>query len=219
MRWLWSIVIVIAGLAGNAAEAQSFQECKQTQQETILSVLPRAEALASRAAASIGDTEIYVRWFGTYVPKYAETVRSNFKRIHRAIAGEELVFICGRERSVDCQDVYAFVYTSEHYTMTLCPDFFTMPMMTGGSPSHPDYENGTMAGTIIHEMSHFDVIAATDDICYSRTDCSAMGRRSPDEAVINADTYQYYAEDVTFAHEASGDAPVLDTQITVPPKP
>jgi len=219
MRAFWSIVVVLLGLAGGAAQAQTFQDCKLSQQETILSVLPRAEGLASRAAASVADTDIYARWFGTYVPKYAEEVRRNFKRIHRAIAGEELAFICGPARGPDCLDVYAFVYTSEHYTITLCPDFFTMPIMTGGSPTDPDYENGTMAGTIIHEMSHFDVTAGTDDICYSRSDCGAMGRRSPDDAVINADTYQYYAEDVTFAFVASQDAPVSDTGLAVPTKP
>jgi peptidyl-Lys metalloendopeptidase len=222
VRVLRALSLAIWGLfclSATTVQAQTFQDCHLTQQEIIQSVLPRAEDLASRASAAIGDTEIYTRWFGPYLPKYAENVRSNFKRIHRAIAGEELVFICGAPRSADCIDTYAFVYTSEHYTITLCPNFFDMPIMTGGSSTHPDYENGTMAGTIIHEMSHFDVTASTDDICYSRRDCSAMGRRSPDDAVINADTYQYFAEDVTFAFVASQEQPVADVPAAVPEKP
>lgn len=234
MQRLFGLILALGLFTlGGAVSAQSFDGCKTAQRETILSVVPEAEMMAARAAASIGDTSEYAHWFGAFSNKHAEDVRSRFKMIHRALERQEMHFICGAERDTDCIDTYAFVYTSEHYVVTLCPNFFDMPRMAGGSPTDPVYENGTMEGTIIHEVSHFDVVARTEDHCYSRTDCGRLGQRSPQEAIENADTYQYFAEDITFAFvaadlgvEALGepqaiDLPVANTQVQLanPPKP
>lgn len=215
MRRLWGLILALGVVCfAGGASAQIFNGCKTAQQETILSVIPEAEMMAARAAAAIGNTPEYVHWFGDYTDKYAEEVRSNFKVIHRALDLQELEFICGAERDTDCIDTYAFVYTTEHYVMTLCPNFFGMPRMAGGSPTDPEYENGTMEGTIIHEISHFDVVARTEDHCYSRSVCGDMADGSPQEAVENADTYQYFAEDITFAFVAAQtDGVVDDTQV------
>lgn len=211
MRRLWGLLLAIGvTCVAGGASAQIFDGCKTTQQETILSVIPEVQVMAARAAAAIGDTPEYEHWFGDYTDKYAEAVRSNFKFIHRALEVQELEFICGAERDTDCTETYAFVYTTEHYVMTLCPNFFTMPRMAGGSPTDPAYENGTMEGTIIHEISHFDVVARTEDHCYSRSVCGDMARGSPQEAVENADTYQYFAEDITFAFVAAQAEEVVD---------
>ena len=219
VRAFLSLCVVMFGLSATCAAAQTFRGCKGLQEATIMSVLPGAEDLAMRAGAAIGDTPEYAHWFGVYSPKYAEEVRGNFKNIHRAIAREELEFVCGSARSNDCNGIYAYVYTTEHYVVTLCPDFFDMPTMQGGSASDPDYENGTMEGTIIHEISHFEVVAGTEDFCYSRSDCGLMGPRTPEDAIANADTYQYFAEDVSFAVIANEEQPVASEFVPVPPKP
>ena len=82
--------------------------------------------------------------------------------------------------------------------MHYCRPFFSLPSVIGISPTSPLLENGTMEGTIIHEVSHFDQTAGTEDYCYSRTDCSRMAMRDPNSARRNADSLQYYAEDVLF---------------------
>ncbi len=190
---------LVLTLLGQAARAEVYVDCKAPQQEAVELILPGAEDLALYAAASVRNDEIYGRWFGTFADKYAEDVRGNLKRIHKVFAREDLTFICGADRSVDCDGVYAYVYSTEPFRVTLCPDFFEMPSIVGGSSDDPAYENGTMEGTLIHEISHFDAVGATEDHCYSRTDCSAMAEGSPQEAVENADSYQYFAEDIVFS--------------------
>lgn len=50
------------------------------------------------------------------------------------------------------------------------------------------------AGTLVHEMSHFNVIANTDDHEYGQVAARRLARKNPNKAVNNADNYEYYAE-------------------------
>lgn len=198
------LLSIFMSVIGTLASAQAFVRCSDDQQSTILQILPGASDLATRAAAAVGNTTEFTRWFGIYDERKAEAVRSNLKSIDRALRSEALRFYCGHTNEPACAEgSYAYVYTSEHYAMTLCPLFFTMPMMPGGSSKDADYEHGTMEGTIIHEMSHFDVTAGTDDLCYSRQVCQQMALNDPQSTIYNADTYQYFTEDVSFAIAAA----------------
>ncbi|HBI44476.1 MAG TPA: hypothetical protein DDY78_16735, partial [Planctomycetales bacterium] len=47
------------------------------------------------------------------------------------------------------------------------------------------------AGTVVHEHSHSD--ANTDDLTYGQTNARALATSKPDQAVRNADNYEYYA--------------------------
>ena len=197
-------VLFLAGLGalalGGAAQAQSFARCAGYQTATVQAILPGAHDLALAAAVSIGDTPEFEQWFGRFNESKAEVVRQNLKRIYQAIRDERIRFFCGHPDEPTCKEgTYAYVYRTEPYAMTLCPNFFTLPTMPGGGPTDRAYEYGTMEGTIIHEMSHFEIVANTDDICYGRTDCTRMALTEDYNAVINADTYQYFSEDVGFA--------------------
>lgn len=201
-------LIGVFGLLSGAAQAQSFARCTGYQVATVQAILPGAHDLALGAAVAVGDTSEYRHWFGVYEERRAERIRSNLKRIYKAIADENLRFFCGHENEPTCQGgTYAYVYRTEPYAMTLCPNFFTLPTMPGGAASDAAYEYGTMEGTIIHEMSHFQVVANTDDICYGRTECARVARTRPMDAAMNADTYQYYTEDVAFAVAAAAARP------------
>jgi peptidyl-Lys metalloendopeptidase len=56
--------------------------------------------------------------------------------------------------------------------------------------------NGTdsMGGTLVHETSHFDKIASTEDTEYGQSDCKKLAKKSPKEAINNADSHEYFAE-------------------------
>lgn len=198
------ILVASVGLSAGAAQAQSYARCAGYQVATVQQVLPGAHDLALNAAVAVGDTPEFRRWFGAYTPENSETVRANLKRIYKAIADERLRFYCGHRDEPACQqNTYAYVYPTEPYAMTLCPAFFTLPRMENGSPNDDAYEYGTMEGTIIHEISHFEVVAGTEDHCYGRTECSELALERDYWAIRNADTYQYYTEDVVFALEAA----------------
>ena len=50
------------------------------------------------------------------------------------------------------------------------------------------------AGTLIHEMSHFDVVAGTDDVVYGQSAARNLASTDPDLAITNADSHEYFAE-------------------------
>jgi peptidyl-Lys metalloendopeptidase len=89
--------------------------------------------------------------------------------------------------TVDCkckQSYYAYVYATQPYKIYVCRAFWSAPM------------NGTdsKAGTLVHEMSHFDVVANTDDVVYGQTGAKNLAISNPNDAIRNADSHEYFAE-------------------------
>ena len=193
------LVAFVFGCIATAAMADSFPSCTKKETTNIRTAIADAKALAVVAAANVADTPIYERWFGKYSPANAEEVRSTMKSIVRGIRTGAVTARCTRVGVGACeQETYAFVYSDQPYIVHICPKFFTLPKMSDLEPGTERSNNGTRAGTIIHEISHFDIVADTEDECYSRRECSRMASRSSGRAVINADSYQYFAEDVTY---------------------
>lgn len=52
----------------------------------------------------------------------------------------------------------------------------------------------TQAGTLVHESSHFTANGGTDDHAYGQTACKSLALSSPANAVDNADSHEYFAE-------------------------
>jgi hypothetical protein len=50
------------------------------------------------------------------------------------------------------------------------------------------------AGTLIHEMSHFTAVAGTGDKASGAAGCEFLANVDPDSAAINAESYQFFAE-------------------------
>ena len=49
-------------------------------------------------------------------------------------------------------------------------------------------------GTLIHEMSHFNAVAGTDDVVYGQSGAQNLANSDPDSAITNADSHEYFAE-------------------------
>jgi peptidyl-Lys metalloendopeptidase len=43
-------------------------------------------------------------------------------------------------------------------------------------------------------MSHFNIVASTDDHAYGQSAASQLATQNPDDAVDNADSHEYFAE-------------------------
>jgi len=56
------------------------------------------------------------------------------------------------------------------------------------------YSYNSQPGTLSHEMSHFNDIAATQDYQYGVTGCMNLAKSSPSKAVNNADSHEYLQE-------------------------
>jgi peptidyl-Lys metalloendopeptidase len=107
------------------------------------------------------------------------TVKGNFSAISDAMSNKDI--------TVDCkckQNYYAYVYPNDPYKIYVCRAFWNAPL------------NGTdsKAGTLVHEMSHFNVVAGTDDVVYGQTGARNLALSNPDDAIRNADSHEYFAE-------------------------
>lgn len=182
-----------------ASLAQENIGCNKAQVTVLEDTLRNAKELTLKAASAVGDTAEYERWFGTYSQSNAEVVRRSLKSIVGAIRSGAVTAQCHTVQDDGCQNrEYAWVYVNEPLLLHFCPSFFTLPPLEALDPGSPRSENGTREGTIVHELSHFSRVAGTDDHCYSRSECSGMARYDERRAIDNADSYQYFTEDVTY---------------------
>ena len=166
----------------------SYESCSAQQRVDILEASSVAEALIDTAISDLAGLTVneratsprYGTWFGAYTNTRFNRVVENFNAIDRALENQSLQFNC------DCSEssVFAFVFPAFPYSITLCPRFWQVN--TSGEDSK--------AGTIIHELSHFHVVASTDDHVYGHTGARSLAVINPNIAIVNADSYEYFAE-------------------------
>lgn len=123
----------------------------------------------------------YTTWFGAYTSSRYATAQSQFAAIDVAMDQNngQITINCGCSSSA-----YAYVYPGRHYQIFVCNAFWSAPM-TG---------TDSKAGTLIHEMSHFNVVAGTDDHVYGQTGAKNLAISNPTAALNNADNHEYFAE-------------------------
>ena len=142
-----------------------------------------AYVMCDESVSELGASSpaLYVTWFGKDDDARRKTVTTNYMDIRSTMQSEQLTYDL---TGIGCQSGwYAYTYHGAR-TVHLCEAFWPAPA-TG-----PD----SQAGTLVHEWSH--AVACTEDIAYGRTGCQALARSKPDEAINNADNYEYFAEDV-----------------------
>ena len=181
------------------AAAERYDGCSAPQSAVVEDALNSAKSLTLKAASAVGDTPDYRPWFGRYSVSNAEKVRFSLKSMVTAIRGGAVTVRCNQSNTQGCSaGEYAFVFANAPYLVHICPPFFDLPHLEALRPGMRRSENGTREGTIVHELSHFLRVAGTEDHCYSREVCADMASRDPRRAIDNADSYQYFTEDVTY---------------------
>jgi peptidyl-Lys metalloendopeptidase len=199
-------ILAVCFAWGGSAMAATFEHCIRPDVKVADAAIAGAVELAMRAAAAVGDTPEYVLWFGHYSASHGEEVRANLKSIHAELVAGDIKAVCLGPQEIDCKDgTYAYVIYDRPRVIHLCPSFFRMPGMEQARSGRADIEHGTREGTIIHELSHFPFIASTGDECYGRTLCANMAGRDAPRAIATADSYQYFAEDVTLTFWIASD--------------
>ena len=172
----------IEGKAGST----SFAGCSSSQQSALNTARGGATTYSSGAksyldshtSATAGPR--YSTWFGSPTTSLYNTVSDHFDAELLAFQNAAITFDCST-----CNiNAYAYVYSNQPYTIYLCSVFWTAPA-TG---------TDSKAGTLVHEMSHFTVVAGTNDNAYGQTACKKLAQKSPRKAVDNADSHEYFAE-------------------------
>jgi peptidyl-Lys metalloendopeptidase len=161
----------------------SFNACTAAQQTTLITARNQAKTYASGSQSYLGThnsgTSRYVTWFGSFDSSRYITVKTHFDSLTNAWNNAGVNFDCGCK-----QNYYAYVYPNKPYNIYLCKVFWTAPM--SGTDSK--------GGTLIHEMSHFYVVASTSDYVYGQAGAKNLAITDPAKAINNADNHEYFAE-------------------------
>jgi len=165
---------------------EAFVGCSTSQQSSITTALNSARTYSENAKGYLaaGTTGArYTTWFGSYTSARYATVSQHFVAIDDALDNKPVTVNCGCSSSS-----YAYVYSNKPYEIFVCNAFW----------SAPNTGTDSRAGTLIHEMSHFDVVAGTDDVVYGQAGAKKLALRQPTKAVKNADSHEYFAENTPF---------------------
>ena len=177
-----------------------FENCSASQQSIIDSALTSAERIANESSRALRDapvalrpsSERYVEWFGAFSSARYAQVESGMARIASATSNQTIGFDCDctNQPGVNPANTFAFVFTNDAFNMTLCDVFFRVPREGTDSQS----------GTIVHEISHFNVVASTDDFssALDQRGSRNLARSSPANAIRNANAFEYFAENTPF---------------------
>lgn len=169
---------------GGSGTNVSFVGCSASQVTDATAAVNAARAYSENAkgylvAGTVGPR--YTTWFGAYTTTRQATARENFIAIDAAMdlnAGQ-IKINCGCN-----QGYFAYVYPNSPYEIFVCNLFWSAPM-TG---------TDSKAGTLIHEMSHFDIVAGTGDFAYGQANARNLALSNPNNALRNADNHEYFAE-------------------------
>ncbi|MFL6707286.1 MAG: M35 family metallo-endopeptidase [Massilia sp.] len=168
------------GTGGGAGLA--FNRCTVDQQSQVTQALAAGSAMASDGDAymSAGKTgPRYTKWFGAVDSGRVSTIKAHFASLKDAFANKPVTVDCGCKKTY-----YAYVYPTQPYTIYVCKAFWTAPM-TG---------TDSKGGTLVHEMSHFNVVASTDDWVYGQSGAASLAVSDPSKAIDNADSHEYFGE-------------------------
>jgi peptidyl-Lys metalloendopeptidase len=171
-------VVTLAGVTGTT----TYNKCTTAQQSTLVQARAQASTYSADALAYLNANKQgsrYTTWFGVYLVSRYTTVKSHFSAISNAMATAPVTIDCSCKKKY-----YAYVYPTKPYVIYVCSVFWTAPL-TG---------TDSKAGTLIHEMSHFTVVAGTNDYVYGQTGAKALAISNPNNAINNADNHEYFAE-------------------------
>ena len=167
-----------------AAAATTYSSCSATQQTALAAAVSAASSYANASVAYLNGTPSatarYTTWFGTYTSGGWNTAKSHFASVKSAFDVQSLAFDCSCRKKT----TYAYVYANQPYKIYLCGAFWRAPV-TG---------TDSRAGTLIHEMTHFDVVAGTNDWAYGQAAAKNLAISNPTNALDNADSHEYFAE-------------------------
>lgn len=160
----------------------AFSGCTASQSSTITSAISAAKTMANSSNTYLTNGTVgtrYTKWFGAHTATRYATAKAHFASIKSALDTKPIV--------VDCsctQSYYAYVYPTQPYKIYVCNAFWSAPM--SGTDSK--------GGTLVHELSHFNVVAATDDHAYGQSAAASLAISNPTSALDNADSHEYFGE-------------------------
>lgn len=181
------VVFLEPSLFSQRARPPRFNGCSAEQQNVLVTATAAAESITAEALSTLDalapedrpSSPRYRRWFGDYSPARYAAVTENYAAVARALSGETVAYDCTCTESA-----FAYVFPNSPYDVYMCPAFFRAEL----------WGTDSQAGTIVHELSHFAVLAGTRDFRYGQQSAATLAMEDPDRAIANADSHEYFAE-------------------------
>jgi peptidyl-Lys metalloendopeptidase len=172
------------GSGGTVVNGVTYVGCSSTQINGAGTAVNSARSYSENAKGYLAGNTVgprYTTWFGAHTSTRWNLAGSHFQSIDTAMdqTGGKIKINCGCN-----QNYYAYVYPAKPYEIFVCRAFW----------SAPNTGTDSKAGTLIHEMSHFNAVAGTDDVVYGQSGAKSLAISNPDQALNNADSHEYFAE-------------------------
>ncbi len=161
--------------------------CNATQTTSLPPAVSGANGYAANSYGYLnaGTVETrYTTWFGVFDATRYSTVRTHFLNIKNLLVADTFSISCSGSRCSSNTFAYVFPTDTATHTIYVCNQFWLAS--TTGTDSK--------ARTLIHEISHFNDVAGTNDFVYGQTNAMALAINNPNNAVNNADNHEYFAE-------------------------
>ena len=198
-------------------ERARFTGCSSSQQSALKTAAAYANKYAASALAylqqhaSSPPTPRYKTWFGAYTPAHHALVQTHFARI-AAHNYTSFAYDC---RTCADPGTFAMVDPGEPGTVYLCGAFWDAPTTGTDSQagtlihevrpslssrlrffgsSRSTLRSGADGQVDSTQASHFTANGGTDDYVYGQDGAESLARSDPGEAVMNADSHEYFAE-------------------------
>jgi peptidyl-Lys metalloendopeptidase len=157
--------------------------CSESQDSQLEQALAGAAQYTSNALSWLSENpsgeDDYETWFGTFDSTRFDHVNSTFSAMDSEFSNDTVTFDCTCD-----EPAYAFVNPDEPYNIHICLAFWDAP----------DEGYDSMAGTLVHESSHFTVNGSSDDHVYGIDEGKELAESDPEKAVTNADNLEHFAE-------------------------
>jgi hypothetical protein len=132
---------------------------------------------------------LYQTWYGAFDQGRYDEVKGDYANIANAIVNDEITY----DLSGDGCDPGDYAYTYKNTRKVwLCSSFWTASQIGIDSKF----------GTLIHELSH--AVCETDDNAYGQTACKNLATSDPVKAINNADSHEYFAENLALSTYGKG---------------
>ena len=130
-------------------------------------------------AAWDNDTQAdFFKFFGTKDDEARKKILDRIDKTYQKLNS------FGLENFEPDDDAYAYVYPDKEDTIYLGEGF----------ADAPDIGMNSKAGTLIHEVSHYNSVGGTEDHEYGIEENIKLASKSSNKALNNADSFEYFME-------------------------
>lgn len=167
-----------------------FENCSDVQKIDLSDALSKALSIAGTSRDYLEAVEenqrtfdeAYFAWFGVYNSWRYTKVTANFGKIHSTLEAQNVTFSCGCGPDAGVRDVQVDPARPNH--IKVCDSFWTRPLSGLNSRS----------GAVVGAVSRFAGVAGSEELSTSSMLAMKMAEDDPVQAIKNAQSYRYFAE-------------------------